>query len=199
MIKDFVPLAGLNDLVFGGWDIFEDNCLRSRRQRQGAGARRCSSSCKEPLSAIKPMKAVFDQEYVKRINGPNVKAKGTKMDKAEMLMEDIRNFSETNGAARLVMIWCGSTEVFHKPAAVHQTLEGFRMRAAEERSRDRAQPDLRLRRAEDRACRSPTARRNLTIDTPALLELARERKCPDLRQGFQDRPDLHEDADRARA
>src|SRR5207244_3416298 len=80
---------------------------------------------REPLSAIRPMKAVFDQEFVKRITGPNVKDKGTKMDKAEMLMEDIRNFHEKSGAARLAMIWCGSTEVFHKAAAVHQTLKDF--------------------------------------------------------------------------
>ena len=72
---------------------------------------------REPLEAIQPMKAVFDQEYVRRINGPNVKEGGSKMDKAEMLMDDIRQFRETSGAARLVMIWCGSTEVFHKPAA----------------------------------------------------------------------------------
>src|SRR5207245_3498178 len=76
-------------------------------------------------SEIRPMKAVFDPEFVKRINGPNVKEKGTKMDKAEMLMEDIRNFRESSGAARLAMIWCGSTEVYHKAAAVHQTLKDF--------------------------------------------------------------------------
>ena len=81
---------------------------------------------KEPLAAIKPMKAVFDPKYVKRINGPNVKQAPNKMDKAQMLMDDIQTVSsETNGCDRLVMIWCGSTEVFHKPAACHQTLKAF--------------------------------------------------------------------------
>ena len=81
------------------------------------------------------------------------------MDKAEMLMDDIEQFRKTNDAARLVMIWCGSTEVFHRPAAVHQTLKDFECGLHEERSGDRAQPDLRLCGAEERACRSPTARR----------------------------------------
>src|ERR1019366_5321030 len=79
---------------------------------------------KEPLSAIHPMKAVFDPEYIRRINGPNVK-QGSKMEKAEMLMDDIRRFQEDNGVSRTVMIWCGSTEVFHRPAAVHQTVKDF--------------------------------------------------------------------------
>src|SRR5216684_8008102 len=117
LIKDFVPLAGLNDLVFGAWDIFEDNCFEAA-QRAGVLETPLLDQLREPLSAIRPMKAVFDQEFVKRITGPNVKDKGTKMDKAEMLMEDIRNFRESSGASRLAMIWCGSTEVFHKAAAV---------------------------------------------------------------------------------
>src|SRR5581483_4583390 len=91
LIKDFVPLAGLNDLAFGGWDIYEDTAYEA-----AANAKVLEPSLlekvKEPLSAIKPMKAVFDPEYIRRINGPNVKDKGTKMDKAEMLMEDIANF-----------------------------------------------------------------------------------------------------------
>ncbi len=114
---------------------------------------------KEPLSAIQPMKAVFDQNFVKRINGPNVKADGSKMDHAEMVMDDIRQFKERTGVARTTMIWCGSTEVYHEAAPVHATLEGFRVRPAEERSGDFAQPDLRLCRAEDRASAMPTARR----------------------------------------
>ena len=105
------------------------------------------------------MKAVFDQNFVKRLNGPNVKTGGSKMDHAEMVMDDIRQFQERTGVARMAMIWCGSTEVYHQPAAVHATPQGFRVRAAEERSGDLAQPDLRLRRAEDAGCRTPTARR----------------------------------------
>ncbi len=91
LIKDFVPLAGLSDLTFGAWDIFEDNCYEAAANA-GVLDRPLLDQLREPLSAIKPMKAVFDPEYVKRINGPNVKTQGSKMDKAEMLMEDIRNF-----------------------------------------------------------------------------------------------------------
>src|SRR4051812_18941469 len=109
LIKDFVPLAGLDDLVFGGWDIFEDNCYEAA-QKAGVLESQMVDKLKEPLSAIKPMKAVFDQEFVKRLDGPNVKDKGTKMDKAEMLMDDIRSFQQSTGASRLAMIWCGSTE-----------------------------------------------------------------------------------------
>src|SRR5438874_2339721 len=113
LIKDFIPLAGLGDLAFGTWDIFEDNAYEAA-QRAGVLETPLLDKLREPLSEIRPMKAVFDPEFVKRINGPNVKEKGTKMDKAEMLMEDIRNFRESSGAARLAMIWCGSTEVYHK-------------------------------------------------------------------------------------
>src|SRR5947208_8704639 len=124
LIRDFIPLAGLDHLVFGTWDIFEDNCFEAA-QRAGVLEAPLLDKLREPLSVIRPMKAVFDQEYVKRIIGPNIKDKGTKMDKAEMLMDDIRQFRESTGAARLAMIWCGSTEVFHRAAAVHQTLKDF--------------------------------------------------------------------------
>src|SRR5207247_2127969 len=106
LIKDFVPLAGLDDLVFGGWDIFEDTCFEAA-QNAGVLENSLLEQLREPLSAMQPMKAVFDQEYVKRIHGPNVKTKGSKMDKAEMLMDDIRGFKEKTGVSRLAMIWCG--------------------------------------------------------------------------------------------
>ena len=118
-------------------------------------------ACKEPLEKIKPMPAVFDSEYVKRINGPNLKPKGSKMDHAEMLMDDIRQLQGADrGCDRLAMIWCGSTEVFHRPAAVHENAEGpSKAGLHEERSRNFAQPDLRLCRDQDRECLTPTARR----------------------------------------
>src|SRR2546421_5144414 len=100
LIRDFVPLAGLDDLVFGAWDIFEDTCYEAA-DRAGVLEKPLLNQLKDPLSAIRPMKAVFDQEYVKRIIGPNVKSHGSKMDKAEMLMEDIRNFRQTSGASPL--------------------------------------------------------------------------------------------------
>ena len=123
-IQDFVPLAKMEDLVFGGWDIFEDNAYESAVHASVLEAS-LLEKIRQPLEIIKPMKAVFDTDYVRRLQGPNVKDRGSKMDKAEMLMEDIRQFRQSSGASRLVMIWCGSTEVFHKPSAVHQTLKDF--------------------------------------------------------------------------
>jgi myo-inositol-1-phosphate synthase len=176
LIRDFVPLAGLNDLVFGTWDIFEDNCFEAA-QRAGVLDKPLLDQLEKPLSAIRPMKAVFDQEYVKRITGPNVKSEGSKMDKAEMLMEDIRNFRQSSGAARLAMIWCGSTEVFHKAAAVHQTLKDFEcglMKNDPEISPSQIYAYAALKSGVPYANGAP----HLTVDTPAMMELARERELP---------------------
>ncbi len=176
MIKDFVPLAGLNDLVFGGWDIYEDTAYEAAANARVLEAPQLEK-LKEPLSAIKPMKAVFDQEYVKRIHGPNVKEGGSKMDKAEMLMEDIRQFQETNKVSRSVMIWCGSTEVFHRPAAVHQTLKDFEcglMKNDPEIAPSQIYAYAALKSGIPFANGAP----NLTTDMPAMLELARERNIP---------------------
>jgi myo-inositol-1-phosphate synthase len=176
MIKDFIPLAGLNDLVFGGWDIYEDTAYEAAANARVLEAPQLEK-LKEPLSAIKPMKAVFDQEYVKRINGPNVKEGRTKMDKAEMLLQDIQQFQETNGVSRSVMIWCGSTEVFHKPAAVHQTLKDFEcglMKNDPEIAPSQIYAYAALKSGIPFANGAP----NLTTDMPALQELARERNLP---------------------
>jgi myo-inositol-1-phosphate synthase len=176
LIKDFVPLAGLNDLVFGTWDIFEDTCYEAARNA-GVLEAPLLEQLREPLSAIRPMKAVFDQEYVKRIHGPNVKTEGSKMDKAELLMEDIHNFRESTGAARLAMIWCGSTEVHHKAAAVHQTLKDFEcglMKSDPEISPSQIYAYAALKSGVPYANGAP----HLTVDTPALMELARERETP---------------------
>src|SRR5437899_1202073 len=176
MIKDFVPLAGLSDLVFGGWDIYEDTAYEA-----AANAKVLEPSLldqvKEPLAAIRPMKAVFDPEYIRRINGPNVKQGGSKMDQAEMLMEDIEQFRKSSQAARLVMIWCASTEVFHRPAAVHQTLKDFEcglMKNDPEIAPSQIYAYAALRSGVPFANGAP----NLTTDTPALLDLARERNIP---------------------
>ena len=123
------------------------------------------------------MKAVFDPEYVRRINGPNVKQGGSKMDKAEMLMEDIEQFRKTNDCSRLVMIWCGSTEVFTSPRAVHQTLKDFEcglMKNDPEIAPSQIYAYAALKSGVPFANGAP----NLTTDTPALLDLARERNVP---------------------
>jgi len=176
MLKDFVPLAGLTDLVFGGWDIYEDTAYEAAVNAKVLEPA-LLEQVREPLSAIRPMKAVFDTEYIRRINGPNVKQGGSKMDKAQALIEDIAQFRESSGASRLVMIWCGSTEVFHRPAAVHQTLESF------EKGLCTSDPEIApsqiyayaaLKSGVPYANGAP----NLTTDTPALLDLARDRNIP---------------------
>jgi myo-inositol-1-phosphate synthase len=175
-IKDFVPLASLDDLVFGGWDIFEDSAYESALHAQVL-ERGQIEALKDALSAIQPMKAVFDQEYVKRLNGPNVKEGRTKMEKAEMLMDDIEQFRRKHNCARLVMVWCGSTEVYHKPAPVHQTLKDFEcglMQNDPEIAPSQIYAYAALKCGVPYANGAP----NLTTDTPALLELARERNVP---------------------
>jgi myo-inositol-1-phosphate synthase len=176
MIKDFVPLAGLDDLVFGGWDIYEDTAYEAAVNASVLEKTQLEQ-LKDPLSAIRPMKAVFDHEYVKRINGPNVKEAGSKMEKAEMLMDDIAQFRKTSNADRLVMIWCASTEVFHRPGAVHQTLKDFEcglMKNDPEISPSQIYAYAALKSGVPFANGAP----NLTTDTPALLDLARERSVP---------------------
>jgi len=175
-IKDFVPLATLEDLVFGGWDIFEENCYEAA-VNAAVLDRPLLDKLKEPLSALKPMPAVFDQEYVKRINGPNQKPKGSKMEHAEMLMDDIRQFKARTGASRLAMIWCGSTEVFHRAAAVHQNVETFEKGLADndpEISPSQIYAYAAIKSGVSYTNGAP----HLTVDAPALMQMARDHSVP---------------------
>ena len=175
-IKDFVPLTPLECLSFGAWDIYEDNAYEAAARAKVLEPA-LLEQLKEPLSEIHPMKAVFDRNYVRNIDGPNVKSGASKMDLAEAVMQDIQDFKTRHGCSRLVMIWCGSTEVHHKPAPVHQTRaafeEGLRRNDSDiAPSQIYAYAALRLR--------VPFANGapNLTTDVPALLELARENEVP---------------------
>src|SRR5579862_1963240 len=175
-IKDFVSLAALEDLEFGTWDIFEANCYEAA-VNAAVLDRPTLDALKEPLEKIKPMKAVFDHEYVKRIDGPNKKAPASKMDHAEMLMDDIRQFKERTGADRLSMIWCGSTEVFHKPAAVHATLKDFEcglQKNDPEISPSQIYAYAALKLGVPYANGAP----HLTTDAPALMQMARDMNVP---------------------
>jgi myo-inositol-1-phosphate synthase len=176
LIKDFVPLATLDDLVFGGWDIFEDTAYESALNA-GVLEKTQLEQLKEPLSAIKPMKAVFDQDYVKRINGPNVKKAANNMEKAKMLMEDIERFRKENNCARLVMVWCGSTEVFHYPAPCHQNLKAFEAALL---ANDPEIAPSQIYAYAALMCNVPYANGapNLSADIPALLDLSKERNVP---------------------
>jgi len=175
-IHDFVPLAKIEDLVFGGWDIFPENAYEAASHASVLESA-LLEKVRAPLEAIKPMKAVFDPEYVRRLHGPNVKDRGSKMDKAEMLMDDIRQFRESHGAERLIMIWCGSTEVFHKPAGVHSTLKDFEC-GLQKNDPDIAPSQIYAYAALKSGVPYANGAPNLTTDTPALLELARERQIP---------------------
>ena len=175
-IKDFVPLASLDDLVIGGWDIFEDNVYEAAL-KAGVLEKSDLEKVKEPLRGIKPMKAVFDPEYVRRITGPNVKQGGSKMDKAKAVMEDIRNFQKTAGVSRTVMIWCGSTEVHHKPTEVHQSVKNFE-RGLEQNDPGIAPSQVYAYAALKMGVPHANGAPNLTSDVPAFLELAKEMQAP---------------------
>ncbi len=175
-IKDFVPLTPLECLTFGTWDIFEDNAYEAAVNAKVLEPA-LLEQLKEPLSAIKPMKAVFDKTYIKRIDGPNVKSAPTKMELAEALMQDIRDFKRNNNCSRLVMIWCGSTEVFHKSAAVHETIESFE-EGLRKNDPDIAPSQIYAYAALKLGVPYANGAPNLTTDTPALLELARRNDVP---------------------
>ncbi|MCK5352295.1 inositol-3-phosphate synthase, partial [bacterium] len=123
-IRDFVPLAGIDNMVFGGWDIFTDNTYEAAL-KAGVLDKELLEQVKEEMSAIRPMSAVFDRRYVKKLDGPNVKTEGTWWDKAQALKDDIQRFKEENGCDRLVMVWCGSTEIYQEPGPEHLTIEAF--------------------------------------------------------------------------
>jgi myo-inositol-1-phosphate synthase len=175
-IKDFVPLASLDDIVFGGWDIFEADCYSAARTAGVLDASQLDQVRGE-LEAIKPMPAVFDQRYVKRLDGPNVKKGKNKRDLAEQLVADIRAFKQKHGCDRLVMVWCGSTEVYMKQTAVHETVASFEKGL--EQSDDAIPSSMvyayaALREGIPFANAAP----NLTADVPAMLELAARTKAP---------------------
>jgi myo-inositol-1-phosphate synthase len=175
-IKEVLPLASIDDVVFGGWDLFDDNCYDAAKT---AGVLEASllESIRPELEAIKPMPAVFDRQYVKRLDGPNVKKGKNKKDLADQVIADIRTFKASNGLDRLVMVWCGSTEVFMQESAAHQSLAAFE--AALEAS-DPAIPSsmvyayAALKEGIPFANGAP----NLTCDVPAMVELAAQTKSP---------------------
>jgi myo-inositol-1-phosphate synthase len=175
-IKDFIDLARLDDIVFGGWDIFEEDCYAAART---AGVLEPSllDKVRGEMEAIKPMPAVFDQRYVKRLNGPNVKKGRNKKDLAEQLIADICGFKEKHGCARLVMVWCGSTEVFMTEGPVHQSLAA--LEKGLEQSDDAIPSSMVYAYAAlKEGIPFANAAPNLTASIPAMLELAAQTKAP---------------------
>jgi myo-inositol-1-phosphate synthase len=175
-IRDLFDLPDLDSLVFGGWDIFEEDCYAAART---AGVLEPSllAALRSDLEAIKPMSAVFDQQYVKRLDGPNVKKGKTKRDLADQVIDDIRRFKRDHQCARLVMVWCGSTEVYMKESAAHQSIDAL------ERGLDANDPSIpssmiyayaAIKEGMPYANAAP----NLSADIPALLELAARTRAP---------------------
>ena len=176
LIKDFVPLASLDALVFGAWDIFSDNCYEAARTA-GVIEPTLLDQVRPELEAIQPWPAVFDQRYVKRLSGPNVKTGGTKRELAEQIVADIRSFKAANNIDRLVMVWCGSTEIFMQETAVHESLEAFERGLAES---DDAIPSSMIYAyaAIKEGIPYANAAPNLSADIQALEELALETGAP---------------------
>ncbi|MFL5374177.1 MAG: inositol-3-phosphate synthase [Myxococcales bacterium] len=175
MIKDIVPLAKLDDLVFGGWDPIPDDAYTAAAKAKVL-APELLSPLSEYLSSIRPMPAVFDREVVKRIDGKNVK-KGTKRQLADQLEQDIRAFLDKNQCSRAVMVWCASTEAYCEPGPQHQSLEAF------EKALDKNDPCIcpsqiyayaAIRMGIPYLNGAP----NLSADFPAMIELAEKTGTP---------------------
>src|SRR5713101_8406406 len=175
-VKESVPLATLNDLVFTGWDIFDDD-MYTAAANAGVLEQSLLDKVKPFLSSVKPHKAVFDHNYVKRIDGPNVKKGKNKMDLAEQVRADIREFRKSSGATRLVTIWCGSTETFLEPTAAHESLKSFEK--AMTTNDEAIAPSMiyayaSLMEGVPFANGAP----NLTVDLPVMRQLSRENEAP---------------------
>src|SRR6478609_5216006 len=175
-IKEFVPLASLNDLVFTGWDIFEDN-MYAAASKAGVLERDLLDQVKPFLTSIKPRTAVFDHNYVKKLDGPNVKKGKNKMDLAEQVRADIRDFKKSSGATRLITIWCGSTETFLEPTAAHESLKSFEKAMT---SNDEAIAPSMIYAYASLMEGVPFANGapNLTVDLPMMHELSRRNEAP---------------------
>ena len=172
-IKDFVPLARLEDLVFGAWDIFPDSAFEAATHA-GVLEKELLGQLRKPLQKIKPMKAVFDQNYVKRLSGTNVKKGKHKLHLAQQLIDEIADFKKKYKCDRLVMIWAASTEIFMKPHAVHRNLQSFEQAM---RENHKAIPPSMIYAYAALKSGIPFANGapNLTVDVPALMDLANEK------------------------
>ncbi len=176
LIKDFVPLSALDDIVFGAWDPIPDDAYTAAK-KAGVLEDRDLEPVADFLRGIKPMPAVFDNKYVTRLNGDNVKTGKTKRDLAEQLRQDMRDFKAKHKCDRLVIVWCASTEIFIKPGPQHATIEQFEK--AMERNDDAISPAMLYAWAAIMEgipyCNGAP---NLAVDTPALQQLAIDKGVP---------------------
>jgi myo-inositol-1-phosphate synthase len=174
LVKEFVPLADLDDIVFTGWDIFEDNVYESAAHAKVLD-KETLQQLKPYLETIKPLPAVFDQFYVKRLHGTHVKKGKNKRDLAEQVRADIQAFRKT--VDRVVMIWCGSTEIFLEPSAVHQSIEAFE-KGLEANDPGIAPSQIYAYAALTEGVPFANGAPNLTVDVPAMIELSKKNAAP---------------------
>jgi myo-inositol-1-phosphate synthase len=175
-IKDFVPLASLDDIVFGAWDIFNDSAYDAA-MNAGVLDKDLLNQLSEPLASLKPMAAVFEQNYVKRITGENVKTGKNKMELAEQLIQDIADFKLKNNCDRLVMVWAASTEIYIEETEIHKSLEAFE-KAMYDNDALIAPSMIYAYAALKSGVPFANGAPNLTVDIPALTELAEQTKTP---------------------
>ncbi len=175
-IKEFVPLAGLDDLVFTGWDIFEDD-MYTAATKAGVLERDLLDKVKPLLSSIKPRKAVFDRNYVKKIDGPNVKKGKNKMDLAEQVRADMRAFKKSSGVTRLITIWCGSTESYIEQSAAHQSVKAFE-KALNQNDENIAPSMIYAYASLMEGVPFANGAPNLTVDIPVMHDLSRQNEAP---------------------
>ncbi len=171
-IKDFLPLADLKDLVFGAWDIFPDSAYEAATHA-GVLEKELLGKLRKPLQKVKPMKAVFDQNYVKRLSGTNVKKGKNKLELANQLIAEIAEFKRKNKCARLVMIWAASTEIFMEPHAVHRNLKLFEQ-AMRDNHKAIAPSMIYAYAALKSGIPFANGAPNLTVDIPAMMDLANQ-------------------------
>ena len=176
LIKDFVPLASLDDLVFGGWDIHGESCYETA-VRSGVLNSRHLEELRPHLEQIRPWKAVFSRKYVKRLTGRHVKKAGNKRQLALEVMKDIKQFQKAHALSRLVMIWCGSTEIFLQPSEVHSTLAKFE-KGLEENDPKITSSMIYTYAALSMGIPFANGAPNLSADIPAMLELAKKNQVP---------------------
>ncbi len=176
MIKDFVPLVDLDNIYFAAWDIFEDNAYESALNA-GVLDKALLDQVKDELSAIKPMKAVFDRKYVKKLDGPHVKKAANWYEYVELIREDIRNFKKKNNLDRLVMVWTGSTEIFMKPGDIHKDITSFE-KALKENHPQIAPSMIYAWAAISEGIPYANGAPNLTADIPAMYQLAEKNGVP---------------------
>jgi len=174
LIKDFVPLANLKDIVFTGWDIFEDNVYEAAAHAAVLKPEMLKK-LKPYLEKIKPMPAVFDSYYVKRLHGTHVKKGKNKRDLAEQVRADIRAFKKT--VDRVVMIWCGSTEIFLEPKPVHRSIEAFEAGLVNN-DRAIAPSQIYAYAALKEGVPFANGAPNLTVDLPVMIELSKQNAAP---------------------